>query len=93
MMALNDEGPLVQGAALPRKQPTTHTRILTASPSLGKLPAIAIEYAHAVFAAPLSRGRREVYLRLRGAAEHRAVRLIASVASPASSRRCGGLAR
>ena len=81
------KGPL-GGAALSKKHIQPDASILTLSPSPGKRSAI--EYAPAVFAATLSRGRRDFFLKLRGAANRNAVLLVASVATVVQSAPRGG---
>jgi len=80
-------GPL-GGAAHLKKHIQTDASILTLSPGPGKRSAI--EYAPAVFAATLSRGRRDFFLKLRGAANRNAVLLVASVATVVQSAPRGG---
>lgn len=82
-------GPL-GGAAHSKKHIQTDASILTPLTWPGKRPAIAIEYAPAVFAATLSRGRRDFFLKLRGAANRNAVLLVASVATVVQSAPRGG---
>lgn len=73
------------GATLSEKHTQPDPLILRASRDVGKLQQqIEIEYAPAVFAAPLSRGRKEFFVSLRGVAKRSAVLLVASVAVCAS---------